>query len=62
MPKPDENSAEMAHAAWEKIEQVYGRGSLDRHTGDSEQTVLGRLSTHRIITELLTPDEGKSSK
>ena len=60
--KPDENSAEMAHAAWEKIEQVYGRGSLDRHTGDSEQTVLNRLSTHRIITELLTPDEGKEFK
>ena len=52
----------MAHAAWEKIEQVYGRGSLDRYTRDSEQIVLNRLSNHRIITELLTPDEGNEFK
>ena len=60
--KPDENNSEMAHAAWEKIEQVYGRGALNRYTGAREEIVLNSLTNHHIIQNLLTPSDGDEFK
>ena len=54
--KPDPDRAETQFAAWEKIEQVYGKGRLERfHKGARRDYVLQTLSDDRRVCELLTP-------
>jgi hypothetical protein len=45
-----------AHAAWQKIEQVYGFGRLSRFPDSSpQQHVFDSLANDRRVVELLTP-------
>ena len=54
--KPDADHAETQFAAWEKIEQVYGKGRLERfNKGARREYILQILSEDRRVTDLLTP-------
>ena len=54
--KPDPDRAETQFAAWEKIEQVYGKGRLELfRKGARREYVLQTLSDDRRVNELLTP-------
>ena len=57
--KPDPTRDENSHAAWGKIEQVYGRGVLDMYFGANEDHVLEALQTNSRVSKLLnvTPFE-----
>ena len=53
---PMEQTSPDAHAAWQKIEQVYGAGRLQRfQTSAPQQHVFDRLANDRRVVELLTP-------
>jgi nitrate reductase NapAB chaperone NapD len=48
-----------AAAAWSKIDQVYGSGTMLGCKGQSMQHVLDRLSNELRVVHLLTPDQGR---
>ena len=53
---PMEQTSPDAHAAWQKIEQVYGAGRLQRFQKSApQQHVYDRLANDRRVVELLTP-------
>jgi len=53
---PQANQAPDAHAAWCKIEQVYGFGRIGRFDKSaSQQHVYNKLANDRRVVELLTP-------
>ena len=58
--EPDPQSGGEAAAAWSKIDQVYGRGTMSRYKGDPSERVLIRLSNDFRVKQLLTPNDGTS--
>jgi hypothetical protein len=52
---PLEQNQPDAAAAWAKIDQVYGRGTMLNYSGRSTPTVFGLLSTNSRVVKLLTP-------
>lgn len=53
---PDPGTAPDTHAAWSKIDQVYGKGTLSRFPpGSDYKTVYEQLAKHPRIVRLLTP-------
>ena len=58
--EPDPQSGGEAAAAWSKIDQVYGRGTMSRYKGDPSERVLIRLSNDFRVKQLLTPSDGSS--
>ena len=51
---PEESAAPDAAAAWQKIEQVYGKGSMSQFHKASTQIVFNRLANDLRIKNLLT--------
>jgi hypothetical protein len=58
---PDDAAQPAAAAAWQKINQVYGQGTLERYHGEPSTRVLNRLSNDRRVTNLLTPKQGSEN-
>ena len=56
--KPEEERQPDAAAAWAKINEVYGRGTMERYTTHSAQAVYNRLMNDLRVKNLLTPQEG----
>ncbi|CAB9497382.1 nuclear GTPase, germinal center associated [Seminavis robusta] len=54
--KPDESEAS---AAWEKINEVYGRGTMENLAGNPKEQVWDRLSKDGRIVSLLKPQDGQ---
>ena len=59
MRKPEKGVNEMACDAWEKIEQVYGAGYLERHAGASKKRLMKRLMEDSDVNQYLTPKPGE---
>jgi hypothetical protein len=57
---PDEQGQADAAAAWAKIDQVYGRGTMERFHGRPKEGVYQRLLQDRRVTNLLTPKDGQT--
>jgi hypothetical protein len=59
--EPDPQSAAEAAAAWTKIDQVYGKGTMRRFVRQSSATVFRYLANDFRVRRLLTaqPDSGK---
>ena len=58
--EPDpQNQAEAANA-WAKIDQVYGKGTMNRSQTQPSQLVFNRLSGDFRVLRLLTPKEGSN--
>ena len=55
---PDPQAAPDARAAWDKIDQVYGRGTMERYRGQPQARVWQRLMQDRRVLNLLTPTDG----
>lgn len=53
---PEEDKQPDAAAAWAKIDQVYGKGTMANFYGRSTTSVFQRLSTNTRVVNLLTPD------
>ena len=53
---PEEDNQPDAAAAWAKIDQVYGKGTMANFSGRSTTSVFQRLSTNTRVVNLLTPD------
>lgn len=57
--KPIDDTSE-AYAAWQKIEQVYGKGAMDEYRGQPTEDVLHRLANNaRVRSLLLSSDPDK---
>jgi hypothetical protein len=52
---PEEKNQPDAAAAWAKIDQVYGRGTMANFSGRSTTSVFERLLTNSRVVNLLTP-------
>eukprot|EP00536_Pseudo-nitzschia_multiseries_P011811 jgi/Psemu1/289916/fgenesh1_pg.422_\ len=52
---PEEQRQPDAAAAWAKIDQVYGRGTMANFSGRSTASVFQRLATNTRVVNLLTP-------
>jgi hypothetical protein len=59
---PEENRQPDAAAAWSKINQVYGRGTMEMYSGRHMTQVYDRLIHDRRVVNLLTPEPGASYK
>jgi hypothetical protein len=59
-PAPVPDTEEVEHAAWQKIEQVYGRGALTPFLGASKDSALKAFKQDRRLQDLLIPDVGSS--
>jgi hypothetical protein len=57
--KPDESRQPDAAAAWAKINQVYGEGTLESYQGQPKDRVWQRLSSNRRVVQLLQSDNGE---
>ena len=57
---PEEARQPDAAAAWSKIDQVYGRGTMERYTTYPSQVVYDRLINDNRVKSLLTPKQGSS--
>jgi hypothetical protein len=57
---PDAQRQPEAFNAWAKINQVYGRGTLENHHGKASAGILQRLATNPRVTNLLTPPPGST--
>ena len=57
--KPEAGRDDMGNAAWEKVEQVYGKGCLDHFGGAPKERVLQRLVDNPRVNRLLTPPAGE---
>lgn len=53
---PESDRQPDAAAAWSKINQVYGQGTMERYHGNDQDSVYRSLSTNRRVVDLLTPD------
>jgi hypothetical protein len=53
---PEEDKQPDSAAAWAKIDQVYGRGTMANFSGRSTTNVFQQLSTSTRVVNLLTPD------
>jgi len=53
--EPDPQNQSEAAAAWSKIDQVYGSGTMNRCKKETTNQVFNRLSNHFQIKKLLTP-------
>lgn len=52
---PKEDTQKEAFEAWQKIEQVYGKGFLKDYHGEPSHRVFQMLANHRRVVNLLTP-------
>ena len=59
---PDPHNAPEAVAAWAKIDQVYGRGTMRLNQGQPTDRVFRRLAGDFRIIQLLTPIEGSGHR
>jgi hypothetical protein len=57
--RPEPESAPDAHAAWEKIDQVYGGGTMDSYKSQPTATVLRSLLNNRRVNSILAPKDGQ---
>ncbi|KAL3913266.1 MAG: hypothetical protein SGILL_006560 [Bacillariaceae sp.] len=57
--KPDESRQPDAAAAWAKINQVYGSGTMEQYHSDPKERVWQRLSTNRRVVQLLQSENGE---
>lgn len=56
--RPEEERQPGAAAAWAKIDQVYGRGTMERFTTWKAAQVYDRLINDQRVKNLLTPQQG----
>jgi hypothetical protein len=59
---PDAQRQPDAAAAWQKIDQVYGRGTMELYHGRLMDVVLNRLFHDERVKRLLTPAEGSAKR
>lgn len=59
---PDEANQSDAAAAWSKINQVYGRETMERYHGQRMDRVYQILSTNKRVVDLLTSDNNQAYK
>ena len=57
---PNEQSKSTAAEAWEKINQVYGKGTLEELGGSFTDSAFLTLANDERIIQLLTPTQGSS--
>jgi hypothetical protein len=57
--RPDPQTSPDASAAWEKIDQVYGKGTMDGYRKEPSDIVLRQLLRDRRVTSILAPSEGE---
>jgi hypothetical protein len=57
--RPDPQASPDASAAWEKIDLVYGRGTMENYKSEPADAVLGRLLKDHRVTSILAPKEGE---
>lgn len=55
--EPDPQNASEIAAAWAKIDQVYGHGTMNRYKGELSERAFNRLAGDRI-RQFLTPQNG----
>lgn len=58
--RPEEERQPDAAAAWAKIDQVYGRGTMERFTTWRATQVYDRLINDTRVKKLLTPQQGSN--
>jgi hypothetical protein len=56
---PNPQSAPDASAAWAKINQVYGAGTMEKYKGERKDVVIERLLRDQRINNILRPKEGE---
>jgi len=58
---PEEQHMPVAAAAWAKINQVYGRGTMETFVGKKKAFVWDRLAQNHRVKQLLTGENGKAN-
>lgn len=58
---PEEQRQPDAAAAWSKINQVYGRGTMENYHGKAKDGVYHRLVNNHRVVKLLTPKPDKAN-
>lgn len=58
---PEDQRQPDAAAAWAKINQVYGRGTMEAYTGKAKSYVWDRLSRNQRVVRLLTTENGDAN-